>query len=76
LKRFLSILSALIFDSSVDRGMPNLPAAPYGPNTRQLDRAYVQRDDDLIVTKVDPLLKNLHNDPRYVAFLKKLNLPS
>ena len=40
-----------------------------------LDRAYIQRDDDLIVTKVDPLLKNLHNDPRYVAFLKKLNLP-
>jgi tetratricopeptide (TPR) repeat protein len=39
-----------------------------------LDRAYVQRDDDLIVTKVDPFLKNLHNDPRYVAFLKKLNL--
>jgi TolB-like protein/DNA-binding winged helix-turn-helix (wHTH) protein/Tfp pilus assembly protein PilF len=41
-----------------------------------LDRAYVQRDDDLIVTKVDPLLKNLHNDPRYVAFLKKLNFPN
>ena len=41
-----------------------------------LDRAYVQRDDDLIVTKVDPLLKNLHNDPRYAAFLKKLNLPT
>jgi tetratricopeptide (TPR) repeat protein len=41
-----------------------------------LDRAYVQRDDDLIVTKVDPLLKNLHNDPRYVASLKKLNFPN
>jgi hypothetical protein len=41
-----------------------------------LVRAYVQRDDDLIVTKVDPLLKNLHNDPRYVAFLKKLNFPN
>jgi len=41
-----------------------------------LDRAYVQRDDDLIVTKVDPFLKNLHNDPRYVAFLKKLHLPT
>jgi len=41
-----------------------------------LDRAYVQRDDDLIVTKVDPLLKNLHNDPRYVAFLNKLNFPN
>jgi TolB-like protein/DNA-binding winged helix-turn-helix (wHTH) protein/Flp pilus assembly protein TadD len=41
-----------------------------------LDRAYVQRDDDLIVTKVDHLLKNLHNDLRYLAFLKKLNLPN
>src|SRR5229473_4178068 len=34
LKRFLSIFSALIFDSSVDRGMPNLAAAPVGPNIR------------------------------------------
>src|SRR5439155_816939 len=34
LKRFLSIFSNLIFDSSVDRGMPNLAAAPVGPNTR------------------------------------------
>ena len=40
-----------------------------------LDRAYAQRDPGLIVTKVDPLLKNLHGDPRYPAFLKKLNLP-
>src|SRR5713226_1326741 len=34
LKRFLSIFSDLIFDSSVDRGMPNLAAAPLGPNIR------------------------------------------
>src|SRR6266851_2524360 len=34
LKRYLSIFSDLIFDSSVDRGMPNLAAAPVGPNTR------------------------------------------
>jgi TolB-like protein/DNA-binding winged helix-turn-helix (wHTH) protein len=40
-----------------------------------LDRAYAQRDSDLIGTKVDPLLKSLHHDPRYTAFLKKLNLP-
>src|SRR6202021_1047226 len=33
-KRFLSIFSDLIFDSSVDRGMPNLAAAPVGPNIR------------------------------------------
>src|SRR6266446_9972621 len=34
LKRFLSIFSDRIFDSSVDRGMPSLSAAPSGPNTR------------------------------------------
>jgi TolB-like protein/DNA-binding winged helix-turn-helix (wHTH) protein len=41
-----------------------------------LDRAYAQRDGGLIATKVDPLLKSLHSDPRYSAFLKKLNLPA
>ena len=41
-----------------------------------LDRAYAQRDSGLIEAKVDPLLKSLHKDPRYAAFLKKLNLPN
>jgi tetratricopeptide (TPR) repeat protein len=41
-----------------------------------LDRAYAQRDSGLIGTKVDPLFKSLHHDPRYSAFLKKLNLPN
>ncbi|HET7107497.1 MAG TPA: winged helix-turn-helix domain-containing protein [Candidatus Acidoferrum sp.] len=41
-----------------------------------LDRAYAQRDSDLMGTKVEPLLKSLHKDPRFAAFLKKLNLPS
>jgi hypothetical protein len=41
-----------------------------------LDRAYAQRDAGLIETKVDPLLKSLHSDPRFAAFLKKLNLPT
>ena len=42
-----------------------------------LDRAYAQREGGcLIATKVEPLLKNLHGDPRYSAFLKKLNLPN
>src|SRR5277367_232346 len=40
-----------------------------------LDRAYAQRDGGLITTKVDLLLKSLHGDPRFTAFLKKLNLP-
>jgi TolB-like protein/DNA-binding winged helix-turn-helix (wHTH) protein/Flp pilus assembly protein TadD len=41
-----------------------------------LDRAYAKRDDFLITTKVDPLLKSLHSDPRFAALLKKLNLPT
>ncbi len=41
-----------------------------------LDRAYAQRDSGLIKMNVEPLLKNLHRDPRYAAFLKKLNLPT
>lgn len=41
-----------------------------------LERAYDQRDSSLFITKVEPLLKSLHNDSRYVAFLKKLNLPT
>jgi len=41
-----------------------------------LERAYAQRDNSLVVTKVEPLLKSLHNDPRFAAFLKKLNLPT
>jgi TolB-like protein/DNA-binding winged helix-turn-helix (wHTH) protein len=41
-----------------------------------LDRAYAQRNDGLIHTKVDPLLKSLHNDPRFPSLLKKLNLPT
>jgi hypothetical protein len=41
-----------------------------------LNRAYAQRDSGLIGAKVDPLLKSLHNDPRYAALLKKLNLPN
>jgi TolB-like protein/DNA-binding winged helix-turn-helix (wHTH) protein/tetratricopeptide (TPR) repeat protein len=41
-----------------------------------LDRAYVQRNPGLIGTKVEPLLKSLHHDPRYAALLKKLNFPT
>ena len=41
-----------------------------------LDHAYAVHNDGLIEMKVDPFLKNLHGDPRYSAFLKKLNLPN
>jgi len=41
-----------------------------------LDRAYAQHDGGLIFIKIDPLLKNLHSDPRYTALLEKLHLPT
>jgi TolB-like protein/Tfp pilus assembly protein PilF len=39
-----------------------------------LNRAYELRDEDLYFMKSDPLLKNLENDPRYKALLRKMNL--
>jgi adenylate cyclase len=40
-----------------------------------LDRAYAQKDAALEYVKGNPLLKNLEGDPRYKAFLKKMNFP-
>jgi serine/threonine protein kinase/TolB-like protein/predicted Zn-dependent protease len=40
-----------------------------------LDRAYVQHDGGLWYVKVNPLLKSLRLDPRYKAFVHKMNLP-
>jgi tetratricopeptide (TPR) repeat protein len=40
-----------------------------------LERAYVQKDASLFSVKFEPALKNLDKDPRYKAFLKKMNLP-
>jgi hypothetical protein len=40
-----------------------------------LDRAYEEKDDGLIEILGEPLLKNLADDPRYKAFLRKMNLP-
>jgi TolB-like protein len=40
-----------------------------------LDRAYDARDGDLYDIVGDPLLKTLEGDPRYKAFLRKMNLP-
>jgi len=40
-----------------------------------LDRAYVQKDFMLEYIKGEPLLKSLVADPRYKAFLRKMNLP-
>jgi len=40
-----------------------------------LDRAYSLCDADLFYIKIDPQLRNLHSDPRWPKFLKKMNLP-
>jgi len=40
-----------------------------------LERAYSQKDSGLYLVKSDPFLKNLQADPRYKAFLRKMNLP-
>ena len=47
-----------------------------GKSFEWLQRAYKQRDAGLPDIKVDPLLKNLRHDPRYVALLKKICLPT
>jgi serine/threonine-protein kinase len=40
-----------------------------------LERAYRQRDGGLSDIKTDPPLASLRNDPRYNAFLRKMQLP-
>ena len=40
-----------------------------------LEKSYAARESRLTYLKGDPLLKNLESDPRYKAFLKKMNLP-
>jgi len=40
-----------------------------------LDRSYSQRDTSLQFLRWEPLLNDLRGDPRYKAFLKKMNLP-
>jgi adenylate cyclase len=40
-----------------------------------LERAYVQRSASLYWIKGDILLRNIEGDPRYKAFLRRMNLP-
>jgi TolB-like protein/Tfp pilus assembly protein PilF len=41
-----------------------------------LERARLQHDGGLANLKVDPLLRKLRGDPRYLLLLKKINLPA
>jgi TolB-like protein/DNA-binding winged helix-turn-helix (wHTH) protein/Tfp pilus assembly protein PilF len=75
-------------DTALSKLVANYPESTYaiaqvyafrnqsGEAFEWLDRAYAQRNTGLISTKVNPLLKSLHKDPRFAAFLKKLNLPN
>jgi len=40
-----------------------------------LERAYAQRDPGLIEIHTEPLFKGIADDPRFKAFLRKMNLP-
>jgi adenylate cyclase len=40
-----------------------------------LDRAYAEKDSLLYAVKYRTEFDKLHDDPRYKAFLKKMNLP-
>jgi hypothetical protein len=39
-----------------------------------LDSAFARRDGGLVLVKVDPLLASLHDEPRYKALLRRMNL--
>ena len=41
----------------------------------RLEQAYDRRDAGLTWTLLDPLLTNLHDDPRWIPFLDKMGLP-
>jgi hypothetical protein len=42
---------------------------------RWLERAFTQRDSNLLMIKVDTALVPLNGDPRFQALLRKMNLP-
>ena len=42
--------------------------------SRRLERAYAQRAPGLCSLKVDWLFRNVHADPRWDAFLRKMGL--
>jgi len=48
----------------------------HDPAFEWLERSYVQRDSGLPGFQNDPLLRKLHDDPRWKPFLKKMKLPA
>jgi tetratricopeptide (TPR) repeat protein len=58
-------------------GIASVHAIRNEPNAafEWLNRAYAQKDEDLYLIKGNPLFRNVAGDPRYAAFLRKMNLP-
>jgi TolB-like protein/DNA-binding winged helix-turn-helix (wHTH) protein/Flp pilus assembly protein TadD len=74
-------------DAALAQMIKNYPYIPFGVATiyafrgesdkafEWLDRGYEQKDQFLYRIKIAPEFDGLHDDPRYKAFLKKMNLP-
>jgi TolB-like protein/DNA-binding winged helix-turn-helix (wHTH) protein/Flp pilus assembly protein TadD len=74
-------------DAALARMLKNYASIPFGIATiyafrgesdeafRWLDRGYEQKDQFLYRIKFAPEFDKFHDDPRYKAFLRKMNLP-
>ena len=40
-----------------------------------LDKSYENRDSGMVLMMLDPVLVNLHDDPRWEPFLDKMSFP-
>jgi TolB-like protein/Tfp pilus assembly protein PilF len=75
-------------EAALDRFMKNYPDRAYGVAQIHasrgesdaaflwLERAFIQKDSFLWSIKSEPYLNSLKGDPRYKAFLRKMNLPN
>jgi TolB-like protein/DNA-binding winged helix-turn-helix (wHTH) protein len=73
------ILKPLKQDGSADAGLLAMVYAMGGNKDKAfewLDKAYEQRDGQVItLITSDPVWKNLRDDPRFLAFVRRLGLP-
>ena len=66
---------------SSDNGNPLMVAELYaGQGNKErafywLEKAYRQRDYDVLAIKIDPALDSLHSDPRFGDLVRRLGLP-
>ena len=63
---------------AASRFIPSMVHAWRGENDlafEWLERSFRQRGEDSTNIKINPLLRKLRGDPRWIALLKKTNLP-